>query len=173
MLRGEEPVLPPTTTMLGALYRYMREAEPRHFQPMNANFGLVDELPKREKDKRRKRELIAERAVEVVARFVNLFGPGAVIVGPPVDHLMEAAASTREAISDPDMVQELISFDEATFNAFTDRLFADPAVTRIQTDPSPRNARAIRSYAKAGFSALGEVVTPDGPALLMVRERGA
>ena len=40
-----------------------------------------------------------ERAVEVVARFVNLFGPGAVIVGPPVDHLMEAAASTREAIS--------------------------------------------------------------------------
>ncbi|MES2251995.1 MAG: GNAT family N-acetyltransferase [Pseudomonadota bacterium] len=60
----------------------------------------------------------------------------------------------------------------AMVRAFTDQLFADPAVTRIQTDPSPRNARAIRSYAKAGFRALGEVVTPDGPALLMVRERG-
>ena len=60
----------------------------------------------------------------------------------------------------------------AMVRAFTDQLFADPAVTRVQTDPSPRNARAIRSYAKAGFRALGEVVTPDGPALLMVRERG-
>src|SRR6478672_517603 len=35
MLSGDEPVLPPPTTMLGALYRYMREADPRHFQPMN------------------------------------------------------------------------------------------------------------------------------------------
>ncbi|GER16519.1 GNAT family N-acetyltransferase [Variovorax boronicumulans] len=60
----------------------------------------------------------------------------------------------------------------AMVRAFTDQLFADPAVTRIQTDPSPHNARAIRSYAKAGFRTLGEVVTPDGPALLMVRERG-
>jgi methylenetetrahydrofolate--tRNA-(uracil-5-)-methyltransferase len=49
--------------MLGALYRYLREADPTHFQPMNANFGLVDELPARVKDKRRKRELIAERAL--------------------------------------------------------------------------------------------------------------
>src|SRR5215207_4418736 len=63
MLAGEEPVVPPTTTMLGALYRYLREADPKHFQPMNANFGLVDDLPGRVKDKRRKRELIAERAL--------------------------------------------------------------------------------------------------------------
>jgi methylenetetrahydrofolate--tRNA-(uracil-5-)-methyltransferase len=63
LLAGEEPVVPPTTTMLGALYRYLREADPRHFQPMNANFGLVDDLPGRVKDKRRKRELIAERAL--------------------------------------------------------------------------------------------------------------
>ena len=38
------PCVPPATTMLGALYRYLREADPRHFQPMNANFGLVDDL---------------------------------------------------------------------------------------------------------------------------------
>jgi methylenetetrahydrofolate--tRNA-(uracil-5-)-methyltransferase len=63
MLAGDEPVLPPPTTMLGALYRYLREADPRHFQPMNANFGLVDELPARVKDKRRKKELLAERAL--------------------------------------------------------------------------------------------------------------
>jgi len=63
LLAGEEPVLPPPTTMLGALYRYMREADPRHFQPMNANFGLVDELGQRVKDKRVKKERLAERAL--------------------------------------------------------------------------------------------------------------
>jgi methylenetetrahydrofolate--tRNA-(uracil-5-)-methyltransferase len=63
MLHGEEPVVPPPTTMLGALYRYLREADPRHFQPMNANFGLVDDLDERVKDKRRKRELLAQRGL--------------------------------------------------------------------------------------------------------------
>lgn len=63
MLSGEAPVIPPPTTMLGALYRHLREAEPAHFQPMNANFGLVDELPERVRDKRVKRERIAERAL--------------------------------------------------------------------------------------------------------------
>jgi methylenetetrahydrofolate--tRNA-(uracil-5-)-methyltransferase len=63
LVSGEEPVLPPPTSMLGALYRYLREADPRHFQPMNANFGLVDELPVRVKDKRRRKELLAERAL--------------------------------------------------------------------------------------------------------------
>src|SRR5215213_4971663 len=63
MLDGEEPVVPPPTTMIGALYRYLREADPRHFQPMNANFGLMDDLGERVKDKRRKRELLAERAL--------------------------------------------------------------------------------------------------------------
>ena len=36
--------VPPPTTMLGGLYRYLREADPKHFQPMNANFGLVEPL---------------------------------------------------------------------------------------------------------------------------------
>jgi methylenetetrahydrofolate--tRNA-(uracil-5-)-methyltransferase len=63
LLAGAPAVLPPPTTMLGALYRYLRDADPAHFQPMNANFGLVDELPGRVKDKRAKREQIAERAL--------------------------------------------------------------------------------------------------------------
>ena len=63
LLAGDEPVIPPTTTMLGALYRYLREADPRHFQPMNANFGLMDDLERRVKDKREKRERLAERAL--------------------------------------------------------------------------------------------------------------
>ena len=66
LLQGEEVVIPPPTTMLGALYRYMREADPRHFQPMNANFGLLDELPERVRDKRLKRERFAERSLAVM-----------------------------------------------------------------------------------------------------------
>ena len=69
LLAGDEPVVPPPTTMLGALYRYMCEADPRHFQPMNANFGLVPELVVRVKDKRIKKEKLAERALADMARW--------------------------------------------------------------------------------------------------------
>ena len=41
----------------------------------------------------------ADRAAEVVRTFVAAFGPGPVVVGPPVEHLMDAASSTREALS--------------------------------------------------------------------------
>ena len=59
----------------------------------------------------------------------------------------------------------------AMVRSFVQRLFADPAVTRIQTDPSPSNRRAIRCYEKAGFGSLSEIDTPDGRALLMVCDR--
>ena len=63
MLNGMSPELPPPATMLGALYRYLREADPDHFQPMNANFGLLDDLPEKIRDKKLKRERFAERAL--------------------------------------------------------------------------------------------------------------
>jgi len=62
ILSGLDPVIPPPTTMLGGLYRYLAESEEKHFQPMNSNWGLVDPLEGRFRDKRRKRELLAERA---------------------------------------------------------------------------------------------------------------
>lgn len=62
VLEGEGPVVPPPTTILGALLRYLREADPRRFQPMNSNWGLVDPLPGMVGDKERRRELLAERA---------------------------------------------------------------------------------------------------------------
>ena len=55
--------------------------------------------------------------------------------------------------------------------AFTEFLFSDSAVTKIQIDPAPTNARAIRVYENAGFRAEGLVMTPDGEALLMTRTR--
>jgi methylenetetrahydrofolate--tRNA-(uracil-5-)-methyltransferase len=60
-LEGRPAAVPPATTMLGGLYRYLRDADPRHFQPMNANFGLLDPLPGKVK-KDAKKSLLAERA---------------------------------------------------------------------------------------------------------------
>ena len=62
-LRGLPAAVPPPTTMLGALYRYLREADPKHFQPMNANFGLLEPLDRAGRvPKDRKKELLVERA---------------------------------------------------------------------------------------------------------------
>ncbi len=56
----------------------------------------------------------------------------------------------------------------AFIRAFIDRLLASGA-PRVITDPDPANARAIRAYEKAGFRRDRLVDTPDGEALLMVR----
>jgi methylenetetrahydrofolate--tRNA-(uracil-5-)-methyltransferase len=81
MLRGEEPSVPPPTTMLGALYRHLREADPRHFQPMNANFGLIEALGTEVRDKRRKKELLAERSLADMAAWRDSMATTAPPVG--------------------------------------------------------------------------------------------
>jgi aminoglycoside 6'-N-acetyltransferase len=52
---------------------------------------------------------------------------------------------------------------------FADALLRNGA-PRIVTDPDPANIRAVRAYQKAGFERDRVVDTPDGPALLMVRD---
>jgi len=61
-LEGKPLAVPPPSTMLGGLYRYLAEADPKHFQPMNANFGLLDPLPGKVRKADRKAQL-AERAL--------------------------------------------------------------------------------------------------------------
>ena len=51
---------------------------------------------------------------------------------------------------------------------FSDRLLRS-GTPRIVTDPDPENSRAVRAYEKAGFTPDRIVATPDGPALLMIR----
>jgi methylenetetrahydrofolate--tRNA-(uracil-5-)-methyltransferase len=72
LLAGEEPLLPPATTMLGSLYRYLRESDPARFQPMNANFGLMEPLTNAPKDKFKKKEALAERALRDMETFVRV-----------------------------------------------------------------------------------------------------
>jgi methylenetetrahydrofolate--tRNA-(uracil-5-)-methyltransferase len=75
-LAGKPIALPPPTTMLGGLYRYLREADPSHFQPMNANWGLVEPLEggkrgRREGGKERKKQLLVERAMRDFETWVS------------------------------------------------------------------------------------------------------
>jgi methylenetetrahydrofolate--tRNA-(uracil-5-)-methyltransferase len=69
VLHGDAPVVPPPTTMLGALLRYLAEADPKHFQPMNANFGLMEELESPPRDKMVKRERYAARAIDAITAW--------------------------------------------------------------------------------------------------------
>jgi methylenetetrahydrofolate--tRNA-(uracil-5-)-methyltransferase len=74
MLRGAPPLLPPATTMLGGLIAYLTGADPEHFQPMNANFGLLAPLESVPRDKNRKKQLLGERALADMAVFVKGLG---------------------------------------------------------------------------------------------------
>jgi methylenetetrahydrofolate--tRNA-(uracil-5-)-methyltransferase len=69
-LDGLSLAVPPPTTMLGGLYRYLREADPAHFQPMNANFGLLDPLPGKVRKDEKKTKL-AERALADFATWMK------------------------------------------------------------------------------------------------------
>jgi aminoglycoside 6'-N-acetyltransferase len=57
----------------------------------------------------------------------------------------------------------------AFIRVFAEQLLAK-GTPRVVIDPDPANARAIQAYARAGFSKDRIVDTPDGPALLMVRD---
>ena len=63
-LRGAAPVLPPETSMLGGLVRFLATAEAENFQPMNANWGLVPALEKRKgQGKRERRQAMYQRGL--------------------------------------------------------------------------------------------------------------
>lgn len=62
-LRDIPEFIPPQTTMLGALCHYISHAEPKHFQPMKANFGILPELPNRIKSKVERYAAYADRAL--------------------------------------------------------------------------------------------------------------
>ena len=63
-LKGVPLVTPPPTTAHGSLVSYITGADPRHFQPMNMNFGLFPPLTTPIRDKARKRQLFSQRALE-------------------------------------------------------------------------------------------------------------
>ncbi len=69
LLKGKEPLQFPRETMTGALLYYLETADPRYFQPMNANFGLFEDAPKMKKME--KRRYLASRALETLERWIK------------------------------------------------------------------------------------------------------
>ncbi len=65
---GKETVVPPATTVLGALSRYIA-APNRDFQPMNANYGILAGGFEDVRDKRERRRLLAERALTEIESY--------------------------------------------------------------------------------------------------------
>ncbi|HZP81869.1 MAG TPA: methylenetetrahydrofolate--tRNA-(uracil(54)-C(5))-methyltransferase (FADH(2)-oxidizing) TrmFO, partial [Chthonomonadaceae bacterium] len=68
--RGLPPAVPPRETVLGSLCHYLVETDPKHFAPMNANWGIVPELPGPPiRDRREKARRKAERALAAFDTF--------------------------------------------------------------------------------------------------------
>jgi methylenetetrahydrofolate--tRNA-(uracil-5-)-methyltransferase len=74
LARGLECLLFPAETALGGMANYITTADPDHFQPMNANFGLFPPLGERVRSKKLKNEALAERAIQVIQSFAILHG---------------------------------------------------------------------------------------------------
>ncbi len=75
-LLGEETVIFPRTTMLGAMAAYVSGGGSGAFVPMNANFGIVEPLPERVKGgKIAKYEKVSARALEEMARIADKINP--------------------------------------------------------------------------------------------------
>ncbi len=73
MIKGEEPLIFPKTTMLGALVNYITEPK-KELQPMNPNFALLPDIKingRKIKDKRKRKELKAKRALEDMKEFIE------------------------------------------------------------------------------------------------------
>ena len=69
LISGEELLILPKTTMLGALTQYISDENHDKFQPINSNWGIVEpiELPKKErKNKKLKAELISKRSIDTI-----------------------------------------------------------------------------------------------------------
>jgi methylenetetrahydrofolate--tRNA-(uracil-5-)-methyltransferase len=73
-LDGRPDWILPQTTMLGTLCHYVTHAEPKHFQPMKANFGILPELDDTIKNKRDRYHAYSERALRDLSKFITDMG---------------------------------------------------------------------------------------------------
>jgi len=69
---GEETIEFPAETAMGSMAKYITTANPDHFQPMNANFGLFPELPVKIKGKQERNLEHANRALGTIQNFVKV-----------------------------------------------------------------------------------------------------
>lgn len=71
---GQELVVLPVETTLGSMAQYITTADFKHFQPMNANFGLLPKLETKIRNKKEKNEALAQRALDGIISFAAAEG---------------------------------------------------------------------------------------------------
>ena len=74
LARGEEPTPVPRASAIGSLVYYITHADPKHFQPTNTTFDLLEpleeELRKKIRDKKERHRLVCERALTAFDRYL-------------------------------------------------------------------------------------------------------
>ena len=70
-LLGKPKITFPSATATGALGHYIANFAGKNFQPMNINFGIIDSLPEREKNKRERYRKISLRALDIMKGIVE------------------------------------------------------------------------------------------------------
>ena len=68
-VKGKKPVVFPQETAHGSLCHYITTAPAKHFQPMNVNFGIMSPIKEKIRDKKLKKQRIAERALAMLEEF--------------------------------------------------------------------------------------------------------
>ena len=67
-LKGEEKIIFPKETVIGALTNYVSSPNEK-FQPMNANFGILPPLEEKIRDKRKRYEAMAKRSLNRIKKY--------------------------------------------------------------------------------------------------------
>ena len=69
-LRGENTVILPKTTMMGALSAYISDRSVKNFQPMGANFGVLPPLENKIRDKKERYAALSKRGLSDLEAYL-------------------------------------------------------------------------------------------------------
>jgi methylenetetrahydrofolate--tRNA-(uracil-5-)-methyltransferase len=76
LLRGEQPIVMPDDTMIGALIRYITHPEQKNLQPINANWGIIATPPESQTlRKEERRQKAHEQALQSVVAHLSVGAP--------------------------------------------------------------------------------------------------
>ncbi len=68
---GQEPLVLPRETLMGALFEFISSAAPQHFQPMPPNFGILPALPSKIRNKRDRYGHYRDRALAALETWTQ------------------------------------------------------------------------------------------------------
>ena len=71
-LEGKESVILPENTMMGALSHYISDSSVTNFQPMGANFGVLEPIEPKIRDKKLRYEALAQRGISLLKNYLEM-----------------------------------------------------------------------------------------------------